>query len=90
MLTGRQGCDQDATPTAASWRVETIWVMVTDSTVDSGGTRACLLYQIPHSPSHRPLADGLSHQRRCNQVSDDQLASKDRQGHEMTPVGPED
>ena len=31
-------------------RVETIWVMVTDSAVDSGGT----------SPSHRLLADGLS------------------------------
>ena len=43
-------------------RVEMIWVMVTDSTVDSGGTSACLPHQIPHSPSHRLLADGLSHQ----------------------------
>ena len=64
--------------------------MVTDSTVDSGGTNACLPHQMPHS--HRLLADGLSHQRGCHQVSDDQLASKDRHrhghGHEMTPVGP--
>ena len=44
-------------------RVETIWVMVTDSTVDSGGTRACLPHQIPHSPSHRLLGDRLSHQK---------------------------
>ena len=42
-------------------RVEMIWVMVTDSTVDSGGTSACLPHQIPDSPSHRLLADGLSH-----------------------------
>ena len=59
--------------------------MVTDSTVDSGGTRACLLYQIPHSHSHshRLLAD------RCRQVRDDHLAGKDRHnyGHEMTPGG---
>ena len=72
-------------------RVEMIWVMVTDSTVDSGGTSACLLYQIPHScPSHRLLADGLSHQNGCRQVRNDQLAGKDRHnyGHEMTLGGP--
>ena len=71
-------------------RVETIWVMATDSTVDSGGTSACLLYQIPHSPSHRLLADRLSHQHGCRQVRDDHLAGKDRHnyGHEMTPGGP--
>ena len=70
-------------------RVETIWVMVTDSTVDSGGTRACLPHQIPHSPSHRLLAEGLS-QHWCRQVRDDHLAGKDRHnyGHEMTLGGP--
>ena len=41
-------------------RVETIWVMVTDSTIDSGSTSACFPHQIPRSPSHRLLADGLS------------------------------
>ena len=66
-------------------RVETIWVMVTDSTVDSGGTSACLPHQIPHSPSHRLLADWLSHQNGCCQVRDNHLAGKDRHnyGHEM-------
>ena len=93
MLTGRQGCGQDATPTAATWpghRVDTIWVMVTDSTVDSGGTNACLPHQIPHSPSHRLLADRLSHQHGCRQVRDDHLAGRDRHNceHEMTLVGP--
>ena len=62
-------------------RVETIWVMATDSTVDSGGTSACLLYQIPHSPSHRLLADRLSHQHGCRQVRDDHLAGKDRHNY---------
>ena len=57
--------------------VEMIWVMVTDSTVDSGGTSVCLPHQIPHSPSHRLLADGLS-QHGCRQVRDDHLAGKDR------------
>ena len=78
------------TPCSKLARVDTIWVMVTDSTVDSGGTNACLPHQMPHSPSHRLLADGLSRQRGCHQVSDDQLASKDRHGHEMTAVGPAD
>ena len=51
-------------------RVETIWVMVTDSTVDSGGTSACLPHQILRSPSHRLLADGLS-QHGSGQVRDE-------------------
>merc|ERR1712155_387456 len=64
--------------------LETIWVMVTDSTVDSGGTSVCLPHQIPHSPSHRLLAEGLS-QHWCRQVRDDHLAGKDRHNycHEM-------
>ena len=68
-------------------RVETIWVMMTDSTIDSGGTSACLSHQIPRSPSHRLLADGLS-QHGCCQVHDDHLAGKDRHnyGLEMTPA----
>ena len=57
--------------------LETIWVMVRDSTVDSGGTSACLLYQIPH----RLLADGLSLQHGCRQVRDDHLAGKDRHNY---------
>ena len=71
-------------------RVETIWVMVTDSTEDSGGTSACLPHQIPDRCSHRLLADGLSHKHGCRQVRDDHLAGKDRHnyGHEMTTGGP--
>ena len=67
-------------------RVETIWVMMTDSSIDRGGTSACLPHQIPHSPSHRLLADGLS-QHGCRQVRDDHLAGKDRDSnrHEITP-----
>ena len=66
-------------------RLETIWIMVTDSYVDSGGISACLPHQIPHSPSHRLVADGLSHQHGCRQVRDNHLAGKDRHnyGHEM-------
>ena len=40
-------------------RVETIWVMVTDSTVDSGSTSSRLPKQIPRSHGHGLLADGL-------------------------------
>ena len=63
--------------------------MMTDSTVGSGGTSACSPHQIPHSPSHRLLADRLSHQHGCRQVRDNHLAGKDRHnyGHEMTPGG---
>ena len=43
-------------------RVETIWVMETDSTVDSDSTSTCFPHQILESPSHRLLAGGLSHQ----------------------------
>ena len=70
-------------------RLETNWAMVTDSTVDSGGTSVCLLHQLPHSPSHRLLADGLSHQHGCRQVRDDRLAGKDRHNyeHEMMSGG---
>ena len=51
MLTGNRGCGWDAKLA----RVETIWVMVTDSTVDSGGR---IRYRAARS--HRLLADGLS------------------------------
>ena len=40
-------------------RVETIWVMVTDSTVDSGSTSSCLPKQIARSHGYGLLADGL-------------------------------
>ena len=40
-------------------RVETIWVMRTDSTVDSGGTSSRLPKQIARSHGHGLLADGL-------------------------------
>ena len=80
MLTWNRGCGWDAKLA----RVETIWVMVTDSTVDSGGASACLPHQIPQSPSHRLLADGLS-QHGCRQVRNNHLAGKDRHnyGQEM-------
>ena len=69
--------------------VETIRVMVTDTTLYNGSTSACLPHQIPHSPSHRLLADWFS-QHGCRQVRDDQLAGKDRHTyrHEMTQVRP--
>ena len=49
MLTVRLGCQA---PHSKLVRVEmeTIWVMVTDSTVDSGSTSVRLLHQIPRSP----------------------------------------
>ena len=69
-------------------RVEMIWVLVIDSTVERGCSSAKLPHETPHSPSHRLLANGLS-QHGCCQVRDDQLAGKDRHnyGHEMTLVG---
>ena len=69
--------------------VETIRVMVTDTTLYNGSTSACLPHQIPHSPSHRLLADWFS-QHGCRQVRDDQLAGKDRHTyrHKMTQVRP--
>ena len=62
--------------------------MVTDSTVDRGGTSACMPHQIPRSHGHGLLADGLS-QHGCRQVHDDRLAGNDRHncGHEMMPGG---
>ena len=88
MLTGRRGCGRDAmhAPCSKLARVDTIWVMVTDSTVNSGSTSAYLPHQMPRSPRFRLLADGLS-QQRCCQVREDHLAGKDRHnyGHEMTP-----
>ena len=62
--------------------------MVTDSTVDRGGTSACLPHQILRSPSHRLLADRLC-QHGCCQVGEDHLAGKDRHnyGHKMTLDG---
>ena len=69
-------------------RVEMIWLMVTDNTVNSGGTSDCLPHPILRSFCHRLLADGLS-QHGCRQVRDDHLTGKDRHnyGHEMTPGG---
>ena len=76
-------------PRSKPARVETIRFMVTDSTVDSGGTSACLPHQIPRSPSHRLLADGLS-QHGCRQVCDDHLAGKDRHNYGLGRVWSED
>ena len=60
--------------------LETIWVIMTDSTVDSGGTSACLPHQTTRSPSYRLLADRLS-QHGCCQVLDDHPAGKDTDRH---------
>ena len=49
----RPGCLAQCSKLA---RMEIIWVLVTDSTVDSGSTSACLPHQIPRSPSLRLLA----------------------------------
>ena len=78
MLTGRRGCGRDAmhAPCSKLARVDTIWVMVTDSTVNSGSTTSAdLPHQMPRSL--RLLADGLS-QHGCCQVCDDHLAGRDR------------
>ena len=48
------------TPCSKLARVETIWVMGTDSTEDRGSTSGCLPHRIPRSASYRLLADGLS------------------------------
>ena len=62
-----------------------IWVMVTDSTVDSGGTSPCLPKQIPRRPGHRQLADGLG-QHGARQVHGGHMVGEDRE-REMTLGG---
>ena len=89
MLTGRRGCGGLGCHAPRNLaRVETIWVMVTDSIVDSGGISPCFPHQIPRSPSHRLLADGLSQHCSCL-VRDNLLVGKDRHnyGHKMTLGG---
>ena len=58
---------------------------MTDSTIDSGGTNACLPHQIPRSPSHRVLARQPAWVPQCRKVCDDHLAGKDRHnyGHKI-------
>ena len=58
-------------------RVETIWVMVTDSTVDSGGTSSRLLKQIARNHGHGLLADGLG-QHGAHQVHGGHMVGEDR------------
>ena len=58
-------------------RVETIWVMVTDSTVDSGSTSSHLPKQIARSRGHRQLADGLG-QHGAHQVHGGHLVGEAR------------
>ena len=58
-------------------RVETIWVMVTDSTVDSGSTSSCLPKQIARSHGYGLLADGLG-QHGAHQVHGGHMVGEDR------------
>ena len=58
-------------------RVETIWVMVTDSTVDSGSTSSCLPKQIARSHGYGLLADGLG-QHEARQVHGGHMVGEDR------------
>ena len=67
-------------------RVETIWVMVTDSTVDSGGTSSRLLKQIARNHGHGLLADGLG-QHGARQVHGGHMVGEARKQREMTPGG---
>ena len=64
-------------------RVETIWVMVTDSTVDSGGTSSRLLKQIARNHGHGLLADGLG-QHGDRQVHGGHMVDEARKQREMT------
>ena len=82
MLTGNRGCGWDAKLA----RVETIWVMVTDSTVDSGGTSSRLLKQIARNHGHGLLADGLG-QHGDRQVHGGHMVGEARKQREMTPGG---
>ena len=76
MLTGRRGCGGPGchAPRSKLARVETIWVMVTDSTVDSGSTSSRLPKQIARSRGHRQLADGLG-QHGARQVHGGHMAT---------------
>ena len=67
-------------------RVETIWVMVTDSTVDSGGTSSRLLKQIARNHGHGLLADGLG-QHGARQVHGGHMVGEARKQREMMPGG---
>ena len=50
MLTVRLGCQAPhSNLVRVEVEMETIWVMVTDSTVDSGSTSVRLLHQIPRA-----------------------------------------
>ena len=84
MLTG---CGWGATPPHSKLaRVETIWVMVTDSTVDSGSNSSHLPKQIARSHGHRLLADGLG-QHGARQVHVGHMVGEDTKQREMTPGG---
>ena len=76
MLTVRLGCQA---PHSKLVRVEmeTIWVMVTDSTVDSGSTSSCLPKQIARSHGYGLLADGLG-QHGAHQVHGGHMVGEDR------------
>ena len=67
-------------------RVEMIWVMVTDSTVDSGGTSSRLLKQIARNHGHGLLADGLG-QHGARQVHGGHMVGEARKQREMMPGG---
>ena len=58
-------------------RVETIWVMATDTTVDSGSTSSCLPKQIARSHGYGLLADGLG-QHGAHQVHGGHMVGEDR------------
>ena len=65
------------TPCSKLARVEKIWVMVTDSTVDSGSTSSCLPKQIARSHGYGLLADGLG-QHGAHQVHGGHMVGEDR------------
>ena len=60
--------------------------MVTDSTVDSGGTSSLLPKQIARSHGHRLLADGLG-QHGARQVHGGHMVGEDRRQRKMTLGG---
>ena len=73
-------------PRSKMARVEMIWVMVTDSTVDSGDNSSRLPKQIPRSHGHGLLADGLG-QHGARQVHGGHMVGEDRKQREMTLGG---